>query len=191
MFHISFVFLCELSLDYSWYRMTGGQEDWRTKGKEDNRIRGEMQNSLKDHKLLEPWIKMKFKYMCPNCQYISFKKWNVERHVRNVHRIKDFSNGSNKKPNTNQQNIRPTEYVQFNFENCIPEYELTLRFQNGSNEKPNNNQQKIRPTEIHTDNCPNDKSREILQKIALLLLKEYKVIRKPIIITSKGVSILE
>ena len=51
---ISTEFLCELSLDCSWYRMTGGQEDRRTKRKEDNRIRGEMQNSLKDHKLLEP-----------------------------------------------------------------------------------------------------------------------------------------
>ena len=69
-------------------------------------------------------------------------------------------------------------------------------FSNGSNEKPNINHQKIRPTELHTESdCPDDKSREILQKIgaeiALLLLKEYKVIRKPVVITSKGVSILE
>ena len=69
-------------------------------------------------------------------------------------------------------------------------------FSNKSNEKPNINQQKIRPTEFHTESdCPDDKSREILQKIgaeiALLLLKEYKVIRKPVLITSKGVSMLE
>ena len=69
-------------------------------------------------------------------------------------------------------------------------------FSNKSNEKPNINQQKIRPTELHTESdCPDDKSREILQKIgaeiALLLLKEYKVIKKPVVITSKGVSILE
>ena len=126
---------------------------------------------------------MKFKYKCPYCQYISLKKWNVERHVRNVHRIKDFSNGSNEKPNRNQQNIRPKEYVQLNFPN-------------GSNEKPNINHQKIRPTEFHTESdCPDHKSREILQnigaEIALLLLKEYKVLRKPVVITSKGVSILE
>ena len=151
--------------------------------KEDKRTRGEEHNSLKDHKLLERWIKMKFKYKCPYCQYISLKKWNVERHVRNVHRIKDFSNGSNEKPNRNQQNIRPKEYVQLNFPN-------------GSNEKPNINHQKIRPTEFHTESdCPDHKSREILQKIgteiALLLLKEYKVIQKPVVITSKGVSILE
>ena len=101
---------------------------------------------------------MKSKYQCPYCQYMSSRKWNVQNHVRNVHRIKDFSNGSNEKPNINQQ--------------------------------------KIRPTELHTEfDCPDDKSREILQKIgaeiALLLLKEYKVIRKPVVITSKGVSILE
>ena len=101
---------------------------------------------------------MKSKYQCPYCQYMSLRKWNVQKHVRNVHRIKDFSNGSNEKSNINQQ--------------------------------------KISPTEFHTESdCPDRKSREILQKIgteiALLLLKEYKVIRKPIVITSKGVSILE
>ena len=101
---------------------------------------------------------MKSKYQCPYCQYMSSRKWNVQNHVRNVHRIKDFSNGSNEKPNINQQ--------------------------------------KIRPTELHTESdCPDAKSREILQKIgaeiALLLLKEYKVIKKPVVITSKGVSILE
>ena len=101
---------------------------------------------------------MKSKYQCPYCQYMSSRKWNVQNHVRNVHRIKDFSNGSNEKANINQQ--------------------------------------KIRPTELHTESdCPDDKSREILQKIgaeiALLLLKEYKVIKKPVVITSKGVSILE
>ena len=101
---------------------------------------------------------MKSKYQCPYCQYMSSRKWNVQNHVRNVHRIKDFSNGSNEKPNINQQ--------------------------------------KIRPTELHTESdCPDDKSREILQKIgaeiALLLLKEYKVIKKPVVITSKGRFILE
>ena len=101
---------------------------------------------------------MKSKYQCPYCQYMSSRKWNVQNHVRNVHRIKDFSNGSNEKPNINQQ--------------------------------------KIIPTKFHTESdCPDDKSREILQKIgaeiALLLLKEYKVIKKPVVITSKGVSILE
>ena len=126
---------------------------------------------------------MKGEYHCPYCQYMSLRKWNVQKHVRNVHRIKDFSNGTSEKPNINQQNIRPKEYV-------------VLNFPNGSNEKPNINQQKIIPTKFHTESdCPDDKSREILQKIgaeiALLLLKECKVIKKPVVITSKGVSILE
>ena len=126
---------------------------------------------------------MKGEYHCPYCQYMSLRKWNVQKHVRNVHRIKDFSNGSSKKPNINQQNIRPKEYV-------------VLNFPNGSNEKPKINQHKIRPTEFHTESdCPDHKSREILQnigaEIALLLLKEYIVLRKPVVITSKGVSILE
>ena len=54
--------------------------------------------------------KMKCKYKCPHCQYMSSKKWNMERHIKNVHEVKNFSNGSNEKPNTNQHNIRPTEF---------------------------------------------------------------------------------
>ena len=114
--------------------------------------------------------KMKCKYLCPYCQYMSLKKWNVQKHVRNVHRIKDFPNGSNEKqnidrnnekPNIKQQNIRPREYVH-------------SYFPNGSNEKPSINQQNIRPTEFHSESdCKNHKSRELLQKIgaeiALLL----------------------
>ena len=72
---------------------------------------------------------------------MSLKKWNVERHVKNIHWV-----------------------------------------------KPNIYQQKIRPSEFHTESdCPNHKSREILLKIgaeiALLMLKEYKVLRKPVIKT--------
>ena len=69
---------------------------------------------------------------------MSLKKWNVERHVKNIHWV-----------------------------------------------KPNIDQQKIRSSEFHTESdCPNHKSREILQKIGaeivylihssvLPLLKEY------------------
>ena len=101
---------------------------------------------------------MESKYQCPYCKYMSLKKWNVKKHVKNVHRIKNFPNANIKIANIDPQNIRPTEF--------------------------------------HTESdCPDAKSREILQKIgaeiALLLLKEYKVIKKPVVITSKGVSILE
>ena len=101
---------------------------------------------------------MKSKYQCPHCQYMSLKKWNVERHVKSIHWVKNFPNRNNVKPNIDPKIIRPSEF--------------------------------------HTESdCQNHKSREILQKIgteiAFLLLKEYKVIKKPIVITSKGVSILE
>ena len=108
--------------------------------------------------------KMKCKYQCTYCQYMSLRKWNIERHVKNVHGVKDVPNGSNEKQNIdgsneklniNQQNIRPTEYVQFNFPN-------------GSNEKPNLNQQNIRQGEFHSESdCQNHKSRELLQKIGV------------------------
>ena len=89
---------------------------------------------------------MKGEYHCPYCQYMSLRKWNVQKHVRNVHGIKDFSNKSNEKPNINHQNIRPTEYVQFNFPN-------------GSNEKPQIYQQK----KFHTESeCENQSENKVL-----------------------------
>ena len=165
---------------------------------------------------------MKSKYKCPFCQYMSLKKWNIKKHVNNVHGIRNFPNGSIQRASLNQQNIRP-EYVhldfpngsnekmkgkyqcpycqymslkKFNVERHVRNVHRIKDFSNGSNEKPNINQQKIIPTKFHTESdCPDEKSREILQKIgaeiALLLLKEYKVIKKPVVITSKGVSLLE
>ena len=95
---------------------------------------------------------MKSKYQCPYCQYMSLRKWNVQKHVRNVHRIKDFSNGTCEKPNINQQNIRSREYVH-------------SYFPNESIEKPSINLQNIRPTEFHSESdCLNYKLWEILQK---------------------------
>ena len=138
-------------------------------------------------------IRMVSKYQCPYCQYMSLRKWNVQNHVRNVHRINDFPNGSNEEPNLNQQNIRPREFVLLNSQNgsnekmkckylCPYCQYMSLKkwnvqkhvrnvhrikdFPNGSNEKPNINQQNIRPTEFHSESdCQNHKSRELLQKI--------------------------
>ena len=77
-----------------------------------------------------------------------------------------------------------------------PTFDMQIFTCNRNNVKPNIDPKIIRPSEFHTESdCQNHKSREILQKIgteiAFLLLKEYKVIKKPIVITSKGVSILE
>ena len=106
--------------------------------------------------------KMKCKYQCTYCPYMSLRKWNIERHVKNVHGVKEVPNESNEKqnidrnnekPNINQQNIRSREYVH-------------SYFPNESNEKPSINLQNIRPTEFHSESdCLNYKLWEILQKI--------------------------
>ena len=112
---------------------------------------------------------MKSKYQCPYCQYMSLRKWNVQNHVRNVHRIKDFPNESNEKPKLNKQNIRPRKYVlldgsnekmkckyqcpycqymslkKWNVQKHVRNVHRKKDFPNGSNEKPNINQQNIRP----------------------------------------------
>ena len=52
---------------------------------------------------------MESKYQCPFCKYMSLKKWNVKKHVKNVHGIKNFSNSNIKKVNIDQQNMRQPE----------------------------------------------------------------------------------
>ena len=49
---------------------------------------------------------MESKYQCPYCQYMSLKKWNIDRHVKNVHRVKNFHDRNSVKPNIDPQNIR-------------------------------------------------------------------------------------
>ena len=46
---------------------------------------------------------MKPIYLCPCCQYISTRKWNIERHVRNVHGIQICPKESNVKQKIYQQ----------------------------------------------------------------------------------------
>ena len=53
---------------------------------------------------------MKCKYQCPYCQYMSLKKFNVERHVNYVHRIKNFPNGSIQRANIDHQNMSQQEF---------------------------------------------------------------------------------
>ena len=53
---------------------------------------------------------MNSKYQCPYCQYMSLRKWNVENHVRNVHGIRNFPNGSIQRANIDQQNMRQPEF---------------------------------------------------------------------------------
>ena len=52
---------------------------------------------------------MESKYQCPFCKYMSLKKWNVKKHVKNVHGIKNLSNANIKRVNIDQQNMRQPE----------------------------------------------------------------------------------
>ena len=53
---------------------------------------------------------MKSKYKCPFCQYMSLKKWNIKKHVNNVHGIKNFPNESIQKANIDHQNMWEQEF---------------------------------------------------------------------------------
>ena len=53
---------------------------------------------------------MESKYQCPYCQYMSLKKWNIDRYVKNVHGIKDFPYGNDVSSNIDHQNINQPTY---------------------------------------------------------------------------------
>ena len=53
---------------------------------------------------------MKSKYQCPFCQYMSLKKWNIKKHVNNVHGIRNYPNGSIQRANIDHQNMRQPEF---------------------------------------------------------------------------------
>ena len=54
-------------------------------------------------------IMMESKYQCPFCKYMSLKKWNVKKHVENIHGIKNYGNANIKRVNIDQQNMRQPE----------------------------------------------------------------------------------
>ena len=78
---------------------------------------------------------MKSKYQCPYCQYMSLRKWNLKTHVRNVHGIETFLNGSNVKPHIDQQNIRKPPCPIHSSENrSNQEQQLTFNYQTSQEE---------------------------------------------------------
>ena len=156
---------------------------------------------------------MESKYQCPYCKYMSLKKWNVKKHVNNVHGIKNFPNANIKIANIDQQNMRqPTcpihslEYrsnqeqqhdviphYQSKYQPSQEEHQYGKRFKDAStqyleNDHSTNPLAVTKPrheiiqhpqfSEYHR-NIYEDKSVENCKK------------RKPIVITSKGVFILE
>ena len=166
---------------------------------------------------------MESKYQCPYCKYMSLKKWNVKKHVKNVHGIKNFSNANIKRVNIDQQNMRQPEIhtksecpihtsqyrpIQEHQHDVIPHYQSKYqpsqeehqygkRFKDASTQYSENDinhstiplvvtntaDQIIQEKEAHLfeydRNIYEDKSVENCKK------------RKPVVITSKGVFILE
>ena len=160
---------------------------------------------------------MKSKYQCPYCQYISLKKWNIERHVKNIHCMKNFPDRNNVKLNIDPQNIRllpcpihssdyrPNQeqqhdvitHYQSNYQPSQEEHKYGKRFKDASTQYSKNDinhstiplvvtktaDQIIQEKETHLfeydRNIYEDKSVENCKK------------RKPVVITSKGVFILE
>ena len=160
---------------------------------------------------------MKSKYQCPYCQYMSLRKWNLKTHVRNVHGIETFANGNNVKPHIDQQNImqpscpiHSSEYrsnqeqqhdfithYQPNYQPSQEEHQYGKRFNDASTQYSENYinhstiplvvtniadqiiQEKEAQFIEYDRNIYEDKSVENCKK------------RKPVVITKKGVSMLE
>ena len=160
---------------------------------------------------------MESKYQCPYCQYMSLKKWNIERHVKNVHRVKNFHDRNSVKPNIDPQNIRQpscpihtSQYrsIQEHQHDDIPHYQskyqpsqedhqYSKRFKDASTQYSEND---INHSTIPLD-ATNTADQIIQEKEAQLFeydrnIYEDKSVenckkRKPVVITSKGVFILE
>ena len=161
---------------------------------------------------------MKCKYQCPYCQYMSLKKWNIERHVKNIHGIKNFPNGNHAKPNINHQNMRQPEFhiksecpIHSSENRSIQQHQQTFddeqKSRNGSNQFQGHHI--TYDGTISRDEIIQEKHPPLMKTIAChqLVSDEYEYDqlpydatksrdenckkRKPIVINSKGVFILE
>ena len=160
---------------------------------------------------------MNSKYQCPYCQYLSLRKWNLKTHVRNVHGIETFLNGSNVKPHIDQQNIRQppcpihsSEYRsnQEQQHDVIPHYQS--KYQPSQEEHQYGNRFKDTSTQysendINHSTIPLDATNtadQIIQEKEAQLFEYDRNIyedksvencekRKPVVITSNGVFTLE
>ena len=156
---------------------------------------------------------MESKYQCPYCQYMSLKKWNIERHVKNVHRVKNFHDRNSVKPNIDPQNIRKpscrihsSDYKS----NQEQQHDVIQHYQSKYQQSPEEHQYGKRFKDASTQYLENDHStnplavtkprHEIIQHPQFSEyhrnIYEDKSVenckkRKPIVITSKGVFILE
>ena len=157
---------------------------------------------------------MESKYQCPFCKYMSLKKWNVKKHVENIHGIKNYGNANIKRVNIDQQNMRQPEihtksecpiqhqhdvipHYQSKYQPSQEDHQYSKRFKDASTQYSENDinhytiplvvtntadqiiQEKEAQLFAYDRNIYEDKSVENCKK------------RKPVVITSKGVFILE
>ena len=149
---------------------------------------------------------MKSKYQCPYCQYISLKKWNIERHVKNIHCMKNFPDRNNVKPNIESQNTRQpscpihsSEYRsnQQHQHDVIP-HQYGKRFKDASTQYSENdiNHSKIPLVVTNTaDQIIQEKDAQLFEYDRNTYedksVENCEKRKQPVVITSKGVFILE
>ena len=160
---------------------------------------------------------MKSKYKCPFCQYMSLKKWNIKKHVNNVHGIRNYPNGSIQRANIDHQNMRQPEFhiksecpIHSSEYRSIQQHQQTFddeqKSRNGSNQFQGHH---ITYDEIKRDEIIQEKHPLLMKTITCnqLLSNEYEYDqlpydatksrdenckeRKPVVITSKGVFTLK
>ena len=160
---------------------------------------------------------MESKYQCPFCKYMSLKKWNVERHVKNIHWVKNSPNRNNVKPNINPKMIsqppcpiHSSEYrsnqeqqhdfithYQPNYQPSQEEHQYGKRFNDASTQYSENDINHYTIPLVVT----NTADQIIQEKEAQLLEYDRNIYgdksdenckkRKPVVITKRGVFILE
>ena len=161
---------------------------------------------------------MESKYQCPYCQYMSLKKWNIDRHVKNVHRVKNFHDRNSVKPNIDPQNIRQpscpihtSQYrsIQEHQHDFIPHYQSKYqpsqedhqydkRFKDASTQYSENdiNHYTIPLVVTNTaDQIIQEKEAQLFEYDRNIYedksVENCKKRKPPVVITSKGVFILE
>ena len=161
---------------------------------------------------------MKSKYQCPHCQYMSLKKWNVERHVKNIHWVKNSPNRNNVKPNINPKMIsqppcpiHSSEYrsnqeqqvdvipnYQSKYKPSQEEHQYRKRFKDASTQYSENdiNHSKIPLVVTNTaDQIIQEKEAQFIEYDRNIYedksVENCKKRKPPVVISSKGVFILE
>ena len=145
---------------------------------------------------------------------MSLKKWNVKKHVENIHGIKNYGNANIKRVNIDQQNMRQPEihtksecpiqhqhdvipHYQSKYQPSQEEHQYGKRFKDASTQYSEN--------DINHSTIPHDTTNtadQIIQEKEAQLFEYDRNIyedksvenckkRKPVVITKRGVFILE